>query len=76
MPIATSTALCITFPLTYSCRNFRDGWRKHASRGRRYPVSHPSGVRFLPGCYAFLYSELHWHQTAEVRGRLSLAWLI
>jgi hypothetical protein len=26
--------------------NLRNGWRKHASQGRRYPVSHLSGCGF------------------------------
>jgi len=46
----------------------RNGWSESASRGRLYPVSFLIGVRFsLAVTMLFVYSELHWHKTAEVR---------
>lgn len=53
-----------------SCRNV---WGESASRGWQYPVSFMIGLRFLLAVILLVYSELHWHKTAEVRMGLSWA---
>lgn len=51
------------------CR--RNGWGKSASRGRQYPVSFLVSLRLFLAVMLLVYSELHWHRTAEVRVELS-----
>jgi hypothetical protein len=74
MPIATSTTIFIAFSLlTVLMPSRRNGWGEFASRGRQYPVSFLIGLRFFLAVMLLVYSELHWHKTAEVRVGLSWA---
>lgn len=73
MPIATSTTLLLRFLLTVLMPTRRNVWSEFSSRGRQYPVSFLIGLRFFLAVMLLVYSELHWHKTAEVRMGLSRA---
>jgi hypothetical protein len=56
----------LRFLLTVLMLSRRNVWGESASRGRQYPVSFPIDLRFLLAVILLVYSELHWHKTAEV----------
>jgi hypothetical protein len=66
----------LRFLLTVLMLNRRNGWGEYASRGRHYPVSFLIDLRFFLAVMLLVYSELHWHKTAEVSvGYPGLDWL-
>ena len=72
-PLLPVRPFSLLFLLTVLMPSRRNGWSESASRGRHYPVSFLIGLRFyLAVTMLFVYSELHWHKTAEVRVWLGL----
>jgi hypothetical protein len=68
LPVRPFSLRCLLTVLMPSRRN---GWGESASRGRQYPVSFLIGLQFFLAVMLLVYSELHWHKTAEVRVGLS-----
>ena len=66
-PLLPVRPFSLHFPRTVFMPSHRNGWREYASRGRHYPVSFLVSLRSLLAFMLHVYSELHWHKTAEVR---------
>jgi hypothetical protein len=72
-PLLPVWPFSLRFILTVLMPSHRNCWGEPASRGRQYPVSFLIRLRFYLADMPLVYSELHWHKTAEVRVGLSWA---
>jgi hypothetical protein len=72
-PLLPVRPFSLRFLLNVLMPSRRNVWGESASRGRQYPVSFLIGPCDSLAVILLVYSELHWHKTAEVRVGLSWA---